>query len=125
MSASDHVTIVERFEIIVPFAEFQESIVALSHQLEQDAIPELLTFQYYASPESKEATLILTFANGDAWGEKHSKILFSLEEFESYCKTCKVKEWRICGTLSEKQYERVSKWDGVVFAGPHIAGFVR
>lgn len=125
MSASNHVTIVERFEIIVPFAEFQRSILALSQQLERDAIPELLTFQYYASPESKEATLILTFADGDAWGEKHGNVLFNLEEFESYAKTVKATEYRICGALSEKRYEQVSTWDNVVFSGEHMAGFVR
>ena len=122
----EYVTVVEALELTVPYEEFEEAIRAASRRLEAEGVEELVSFNFYAQPDSKEAGAILVFSSGATY-LKHIRMISSWEEFRRFFATAKPLDVRIYGRLGTEAEAWMGQFGDIVSAKfeRHAAGFVR
>ena len=122
---SEYVTLVEVMELTSSFEEFTDAISAAATRLEAEGVAELVSFQFYAAPDSKEVGAILTFSDRTRTME-HINMITKWEEFERFFGTVRPIDVRVYGRLS-MEAERWAGQFGVVSKNfeDHVAGFVR
>jgi hypothetical protein len=122
-------TLVETFEITGSFSDYKEKVTAFCRKVEQDGLTDVLTMQFYASPQAGEAYLILTLTDGDAF-DHHAAFVRSIDEVRPYMMTARLKQIRVFGTLNAdraKELQEFGAQHGVDFewVSEHVIGFIR
>ena len=121
----EYVTLVEVMELTGTFEQFTTAIRAAAARLEAEGVEELVTFQFYAAPGSKEVGAILTFSDRTRIME-HIDMITKWEEFERFFATVRPIDVRVYGRLSTEAKQWVGQF-GVLSKTfeDHVAGFVR
>ena len=124
--AAEYVTLVEVLERTVPFEEFEEVIRAALGRLEAEGVKELVSINFYGSPDSTEVGAILIFSDGERVLE-HMGMVSSWEEFRRFFGTVKPLDVRVYGKLPAEAGAWISQFGDVVSRKfeHHTAGFVR
>jgi hypothetical protein len=125
-AAEEYVTLVEVLELTVPYEEFEETIRAAAGRLESEGVTELVSFNFYAEPGSKEAGAILVFSGAAGYLE-HIEMISSWEEFGRFFATAKPLDVRVYGRLGAEAEAWISQFGDIVSTKfeRHAAGFVR
>jgi hypothetical protein len=123
--ASEYVTLVEVLELIRPYEEFEAVIGAAVKRLETEGIGELVTLQFYVSPNATEAGAILTFCDREQI-MRHIRMITGWEEFRQLLEVVKPVDVRVYGQLSPEAQAWVGGFGVVSKTFPqHVCGLVR
>lgn len=124
--ATQYVTLVEVLERIVPFEEFQEVVGAALGRLEAEGVRELVSVNFYGSPDSTEVGAILIFSDGERMLD-HMGMVSSWEEFKRFFGAVKPLDVRVYGRLPAEAGAWISQFGDIVSRKfeHHTAGFVR
>ena len=106
-------TLVEVLERTVPFEEFEEVIRAALGRLEAEGVKELVSINFYGSPDSTEVGAILIFSDGERVLE-HMGMVSSWEEFRRFFGTVKPLDVRVYGKLPAEAGAWISQFGDVV-----------
>jgi len=119
-------TLVETFEITGPLADYKQTVTAFCHKIEQDGLADVLVMQFYVSQDVREAYLILTLKDGDAF-DKHAAFIMSTDEVRPYVKTVRLKQMRAFGAMNADTVKRLGSQHGFDFewVSEHVTGFIR
>jgi hypothetical protein len=124
--AEEYVTLVEVLELTVPYEEFEEAIRAAARRLEAEGVQELVSFNFYANPGSREAGAILIFSDRERMLD-HIGMISSWEEFRRFFATARPLDVRVYGRPSAQAEAWMGRFGNIVSRKfeKHIAGFVR
>jgi len=124
--ATEYVTLVEVLERTVPFEEFQEAAGAALGRLETEGVRELVSINFFGSPDSTEVGAILVFSDGKGMLD-HMGMVSSWEEYERFFGTVKPLDVRVYGKLPAEAGAWISQFGDIVSKKfeHHAAGFVR
>jgi hypothetical protein len=124
--AKEYVTLVEVLELTVPYEEFEEAIRAAARRLEAEGVQELVSFNFYANPGSREVGAILIFSNRERMLD-HIGMISSWEEFRRFFATARPLDVRVYGRPSAQAEAWMGRFGNIVSRKfeKHIAGFVR
>ena len=124
--ATEYVTLVEVFELTVPYEEFEEAVRAVTERLEAEGVRELVSVNFYAEPGSTGAGAILTFSDSERMLE-HMDMVSSWEEYPRFFATVKPLDVRVYGRLHAEAEAWISQFGDIVSRKfeHHTAGFVR
>jgi hypothetical protein len=123
--ANEYVTLVEVLELTRPFEEFSAAVQAAARRLEVEGVKALVTFQFYANPDSTEVGAFITFADRSQLIE-HMNMVAGWEEFQQFIRTVKPVDVRVYGQLSEEAEAWIRQFIGISKTfEQHVAGFMR
>lgn len=124
-SPDDYLTLVESFDLLVPFDEFSAVVTAVMKRLEAEGVPSLASMQFYQGSEPGRIGAVIRFSNADHL-DTHIAMISGWDEFERFSKMIKVVDIRIFGKVTPAAEAFVRSFDGhLEKAGPFVAGFVR
>jgi hypothetical protein len=117
--------LVETFELVRDFDEYNEAVRAFCQRIEQDGLSGVRLMQHYFSRQRNEAFVILIFSNSNVF-ENHLSFISKLDEMSPFTNTVKLKEIKAFGSMNKEQ---VSMLNNAKFqfdlVDEHIVGFVR
>ena len=116
----------ETFEITAPFAEYEKAVHALCHKIEEEGVAGALSMHYYADREAREAYMIFTLKDADAY-QKHNLFLRNMSEVEPYRQAIKLKQIRAFGEINAETAKRFREGGRFDFqwVPEHVTGFTR
>lgn len=123
--ADNRITLVEVFELLRPYEEFQQVIQAATCRLEAEGVKSLLGVQFYGEPDSKQAGALIMFADA---GEltQHLEMIAQWEEFHQLLHVVKPVDVRVYGKLSPEAESWIRQFNALSCVWEHqVAGFVR
>lgn len=123
--ASNYVTLVEVLERTAPYDEFLTVVQSAVSRLEHEGVRALVSFQFYATPDSNEAGVLITFSDRDQM-INHIKLITGWEEFTQFLRVVKPIDVRVYGKLSPEAEAWIQQFDVLSKTyAHHVAGFVR
>ena len=116
----------ETFEITAPFPEYEGAVSALCHKIEEEGVAGALAMHYYADREAREAYMIFTLKDAEAY-ESHMVFLRSMSEVEPYRQAIKLKQIRAFGEINAETAKRFREGGRFDFqwVPEHVTGFTR
>lgn len=124
-SADNRITLVEVFELLRPFEEFQQVIQAAARRLEAEGVKTLLGVQFYGEPDSKQAGALIMFADASELMQ-HLEMITHWEEFHQLLRVVKPIDVRVYGKLSPEAEAWIRQFNALSRIWEHqVAGFLR
>jgi hypothetical protein len=124
--ASEHLSLVEVFEMVAPPEEYRPAVSALTQRVEKEGPAGLVTYQLYADTASGEGGALITFADPDDI-TRHMHLISQWEEFRRFVRTIKLVDMRIYGVLSPDAEAWLAQGSYIPNKRfpDHVSGFVR
>lgn len=123
--ASNYITLVEAFELLVPLEEFTPLVTAVLQRLAVEGVAGLVSMQFYAGERPGEIGAIIRFAAPEQAME-HVRMISGWDEFRRFTATIKLLEIRVYGELGPEVEAWMRQFNGPIRKHEHfIAGFVR
>jgi hypothetical protein len=116
---------VGRYELIVPFSEYQAATAALSRRTEAEGDPGVLAYQFYADPEARTAGNVIIYADAQAY-MRHTRMMSGWPERQPFSQAARFVEYRVLGPLDAPSRKFLAD-AGVTYSHfpTFAAGFIR